>query len=243
MKVLSLYVGVLCLCFLVLPPILAANNTREFDPKTLRDLVTRGNFQSAVGVTDHAIAYYRDLVAADPRGEKPWYSLHNAEVGFYMCAKAQLLALRGDFVGADRILSEAKTYASNHPSGFVGFLMSGGWETIVSATHGLILEKAGKRDEAKKAYEGSPSDYGRLALLALGAGDDIKARQLALAAGINPTSCFVLGRLEEKNGHKQAAHDWYNKALVDLQTVKNQFLPIYFCEGPAIVNAQKRLEK
>src|ERR1022692_2579483 len=240
----KVYIATLFLWFLVLPTILAANDQSDFDPKQLTLLVTQGDFQSAVAKTDHAIAYYRDLVAADPHEQKAGFILNNLQVGYYMCAKAQLLALRGNFEGGDKILSGAKTYASNHP-GFSGFLTEGGWETVVSATHAFILEKAGKRDEAAKAYDSPPTIYGqgRLALLALEGGDDTKARQLALAAGINPTAYFVLGRLEEKDRHGEAAREWYNKAWVELQTVKNVFLPVYFCEGPAIARAQKRLEK
>jgi len=221
---------------LVLPTILAAHNPNEFDEGRLPHLVTQGDFQAAVTEADHAIAHYRDLVAARPEGggSLMLYGM----VGYYMCAKAQVLALRGDFVGADRILSEVKTYASDHST----FLLD--WETLVSSTHAFILEKSGKRDEAMKAYENPSTQYGqgRLALLALEAGDDPKARQLAVAAGINPTAYFVLGRLEEKNGHKQAALEWYNKAWVQLHSVGIS-PPIYFCEGPAIASAQERLQK
>jgi tetratricopeptide (TPR) repeat protein len=233
------YVATLFLWCLVLPTILAANNPNEFDPGRLPHLVTQGNYQSALTEANHAIAHYRDLVGACPKEDGGSLMLYNAQVGYYMCAKAQLLALRGDFVSADRILSEAKTYASNHP-GFDTFLID--WESVVSPTHAFILEKAGKRYEATKAYESTPSEdaKGRLALLALEAGDDTKASQLALAAGINPTAYFVLGRIQERDHHEQAAREWYNKASVALQTVKDQFLPIVFCEGPAIASAQKR---
>ena len=217
--------------------ILAANKPNEFDQHKLPLLVTEGDFQSAVREADHAIAVYQDLVAAGPK-EGGGSMRNGGMVGYYMCAKAQLLALRGDFVGADRILSEVKTYASDHST----FLID--WETLVSSTHAFILEKSGKRDEAKKAYESPSTQYGqgRLALLALEAGDDTKARQLAVAAEINPTAYLVLGRLEEKDGHKQAALEWYNKAWGQLHSVGIS-QPIYFCEGPAIATARKRLEK
>jgi tetratricopeptide (TPR) repeat protein len=248
-------ISTLCLSCLVVPTILAANDQNDFDPKQLPLLVTQGDFQSAIVETGHAIAYYGHLVAAEPQpgtattpepftDPKEWHLLNVSLVGHYMCAKAQLLALRGDFVGADKTLSDAKTYASNHPE-LSGFLMGRGWETTVSATHAFILEKAGKHDEATMAYHSPDTEFGqgRLALLALNAGDYTKARQLALAAGENPTAYFVLGRLEEKDSHKQAAREWYNKALVELQTVKGQFLPIYFCEGLDIANSQKRVGK
>src|SRR6266568_5719551 len=228
-------IATLFLWGLVLLPILAAHDPNKFDPRQLILLVIQGNFQSAAAEADHAIAYYRDLIAADP--EKGPYNL----VGYYMCAKAQLVALRGDFVGADRLLSEAKTYSSGRP-GFSGFLNP--WEIIVSEIHAFILEKAGKRDEAAQAYN-RPDPYygqGRLALLALDAGDYTKARQLALAAEQNPTAYFVLGRLEEKDGHKQVAREWYNKAWAELHFLEI-LLPIYYCDGPAIASAQKRLER
>src|ERR1700722_7961966 len=105
----------LLLWCLALPTIPAANDLTEFDPKQWALLLAQGDFRSAAAESDHAIAFYRGVIAADP--EKGQYYL----VGFYMCAKAQLAALSGDFVGADRVLSEAKAYSLGHP-GFSGFL-------------------------------------------------------------------------------------------------------------------------
>lgn len=206
-----------------------------------------GAFEAATIEVDRAIS--RAEREANTRNE--WSVLNTLEVGYYMCAKAQLLALCGDLVNAEKMLRDAESYGATRQE-FKGFLVESGWREILSATRGLIYEKAGRNGEAVTAYDSPTTSYGlaREALIALGRGSDAEAEQLARKAGDSPTAYHVLGRIAEKRGDKNSAADWYQKASAQLQkstksppNSDNQFLPIYFCEGTAITEAQKRPNK
>src|SRR5689334_21012752 len=70
-----------------------AKRVEAVDPKQLGRFVIRGELASANEESERLIIYYRNLVAADPQRKDPWAALHVFQVGYYMCAKAQVLAL------------------------------------------------------------------------------------------------------------------------------------------------------
>jgi|GEM_PF-4738969 len=214
------------------------------DPQQLTRFVVRGEFAAAIDESDRLVADFQKLVRSDPDRKDSWTTVHILEVGYYTCAKAQVLALKGDHRDAELVLKDAEYYAASHPDEFASALAAAGWKQIVEATRGLILEKEGKRDAARKTYQETDSEYarGRLALMSLKEGDEAEARRLALQDISEPTADLVLGRLEEKAQNPGTARKWYDKAWTQIQTAKNQFMPIYFCEGKAILEALERLK-
>jgi hypothetical protein len=106
------------------------------------------------------------------------------------------------------------------------------------------------RDAAKKTYRDTDSEYARarLTIMSFEEGDEAEARRLALEDVTDPTVALVLGSLAEKAGDHGAARQWYDKGWDRIHTSTilgkdNEFLPIYFCEGKAILEALEHLKK
>jgi hypothetical protein len=68
--------------------------------------------------------------------------LHGFQVGYYMCATAQVLALKNDHEEAQKALKDAEDYGGNHEE-FGYHLLAAGWQEIVSAT---LLEEERRQD-------------------------------------------------------------------------------------------------
>ncbi|MGH7490104.1 MAG: hypothetical protein ACREMY_31530, partial [bacterium] len=209
----------------------------EPDAKELGREVARGDLAQASIVCDHLIAQYEKLMATDAKGDS-WKTLHSMEVGYYLAAKAQIFALKGDHQEAAQQLNTAEQYGTTHPE-ITGFLS--GWEGVLEDTRAFLLEKKGATDAAATAYEHSDSEHAhaRLALLALRSGDNAEARRWASKEPENPTALLVIGRVDEKGTTHADGKAAYDKAWQILQDSlvlgkNNEFLPIYFCEGTAI---------
>ena len=219
-------------------------SAQDINPKQLARYVVTGDYASALAESDRLIEHYRKLVAADPKLKDGWTNVDILQVGYYLNAKSQVLALKGDFGQADAVLKDATDYAASHEQFRSG---ANSWAEVPENTRGLILEKKGNRDAARKAYQKNDAEDGRarLALMLLEDGANVDARTLALKDPTNPTANLVLGRLEEKAGNRVAARGKYAKAWAQIQESlilgkNNYFLPVYFCEGPEI---SKRLER
>src|SRR5262249_7507826 len=87
-------------------------------PSKLRQLIVAGDLKGAVKVCDSLAEYYRQLGTQPP----PDSIAANYEffMGYYLLAKAQVLALQHDFVAADLSFSEAERSVKPREDGQVG---------------------------------------------------------------------------------------------------------------------------
>jgi tetratricopeptide (TPR) repeat protein len=203
----------------------------DFDSRTLPRLVIVRNYSAAVKDCETAVAHYRQQIATDSK-TNVWTGLHILNVGFYLCAKAQALALQGSFKQANASLEEAESYGNSESLNNPGGMMTASWQGILSATRGLILEKQGDLSAAKACYRSHQSDHadGRLALLAFRSGDKNEAARLA-GGGDTITKQIVLGLLAKANGQLAESKNCFTKAADQLKAPPaNEFLPIFYCE-------------
>lgn len=203
----------------------------------MQALVIARRYDDALQACAETIKGLENDIAKHTPQSDPWFSLKEAEVGFYYCAEAQVYALAGEFAKADSAAGEAESHWIFH--GLMSppkALFTGPTESILAVTRGLIFEKRGKIEAARRSYLSAHSDAGdaRAALLAFKAGDTAGARRLA-AKGNTPTKMIVLGLIAKKEGHPAEADDWFRKAAAVLDDPgtpgrTHEFLPIYYCE-------------
>ncbi|HEY0511249.1 MAG TPA: hypothetical protein VGH73_05060 [Thermoanaerobaculia bacterium] len=228
----------------------------EAEGKTLVRLVVAGNLAQALVVADQLISQSKQTVASNPDPKSSWTAMNIYQVGYYLCAKAQLLALQKHDREAEQVFEQAEQYAAAHPE-FKYHLIEPGWQEVINGTRGLLLEKKGDLKAAQAVYESTRSEdaFARLALLALRRGDQDEAGRWARKSDFGPTSLLVLGRLEELRQKRldkgqrpiksDAAARRYHQAWLKLQEGATGelhiWLPIFYCEAEAIAEAHNRL--
>lgn len=146
--------------------------------------------------------------------------------GFYHYSNAQLQALLGAFPQAEA----QRSMADRYPYGELTDMGS-----VSAGTEAFIYERLGDTAAAERAYRRANDGiaFGRLALLALQRRQDTDARNWARAgvAHKDATSLIVLGALEELAGERAIALGYYFAADERMDSVRNNFNPLYYLES------------
>ena len=216
----------------------AACNTHEID-----QAVAKGNFDTALKATQRCI----DSSQADVAATKSPSMLAETNLGAFLIAKAEILALKGDLFSADAALADAEAFDKQHPRSTVR------WSANMSpldTARGFVLEKKNDLKGAAEVYEavikqiqkdgyanslGDSSELcGRVALTALQRGDDVTAEKWAKKALSQDAGANVaLAMLYKKRGDAARAKEYYAAALKlmnDHLGGNNWTLPIFYAE-------------
>jgi hypothetical protein len=180
------------------------------DPKAMMLQIYMDNLARALAESEQCVADSRSKV----KGGATWAEnlLPMLDVGHYLSANAQILAMMDSFLRAESSLSEAEQYAASHADYFGNFLVSQEWQGTISVTRGFILERQGRTADALAAY--GSHDVGRPAVIALAKRDDLNAERLARIGGAfrDATAIVVRGSLAELSGNAAVAWVAYHEA-------------------------------
>jgi len=200
------------------------------DAKFAVQLIIAGKYSKAV-VEYGKIAEFEQRDASASSGYH--VTLCTALEIYYLCAKAEALALNGQMQEANSALFAAESI-SDGSRDVHGYTTEDGVRVALSCTKGFLAEKRGDFNEAARLYRNSPSNYGnaRLALFAVADNRLDEAKTLAKPADL-PTEQIVLGLVAAKEGRPADAQTWFNKARKQREViVRSEYLPICWCEAP-----------
>jgi hypothetical protein len=202
------------------------------EQREMMRLTYKGDLVKALAKSEACVAYYEK--EAGPDGDVISSSIasggpSNWFIGYYMCAKIQLLTMMNATSDAERALSELESFADyNHPL-FDNWMFADGWNELLNLTRGMVLEKEGKIEQARHAYRECtplevnwPACSGRLALLALHEKDDGQAEGWARSGAVfgDPTALSVLGALAEAAGIGWEARLAYSDAQLKMEQLQ-----------------------
>lgn len=219
---------------------------------SINTAVGEGRFGSAVKKAERCIEWNRAELEERQRQNRQGKTrsdvLLGVTLGHFICAEAQLFAMRGAFSEAEKSLEAAKLFDRANPDFGLTWSVNG---SILPLTEAFILEKNGDFKRAAEAYEailaaanekgwGDSTDslYGRLAVTALELGDDDAAERFCRAAPAEDAGAkAALADLLLKRGDKEAAKHQYEAAQMLLAAAAesaNPVLPVYFTEGQRV---------
>jgi predicted negative regulator of RcsB-dependent stress response len=177
-----------------------------------------------------------------------------ATSGAFLCAKLEILAMKGALAEAESAHADAEKFDQRYPDSALNWHMIG---APLPTAKAFLLEKKGDLNAAAAAYEAildqakkdgwsnnSHVINGRLAVIALLKGDVAVARRRSEnALAFDPGANAVLGSLLKKSGDTKGAKAHFEAALKlmsDARKGENWRLPIYFAEHK---RAQDGLDK
>jgi hypothetical protein len=173
-----------------------------------------GDYDGALALSQECAEAHLRLV--DPRGLviEPQSSLQPIASASYalefLCATAQLQAMTGAYVAADRTLSRAEDFEATWP-GFRSFMIEMGVShQVLAATRGFVAERSGHSADAKSAYDRAGEvGASRLAVIALAQGNDGAAGAFAARAAETAAGLAVRGALAELRDDPVAHYYYY----------------------------------
>ncbi len=263
-RLISYISAVLCVAILVgsfLSPLGAAyaapTQATQCDVETMTQFLYRGDWNGALYHARGCVAYFKaEVEYADTHPSDPARSsfrlLDVLQVSHFLCATAQILTIMGSLKQASKSADEAMSWANNHPESFGTNPEDDSthplfqWAHIIHSTRGFIQEKAGGLQAAAREYQRDDFSFGRAAVLALRAGNNNQALQLATRdANSNPTANAVLAALSEQKGDRRAALTYYRHADTLMREAYQQhdWWPINFAERDSIVRGLQRLSQ
>jgi tetratricopeptide (TPR) repeat protein len=218
-------------------------------PKIVR-LLYDGKLRESLVESQNCAEHYRDEVGrVERKGDKTSLMLEMFQVGYWLCAEAQIQTMLGNTFQAESGISAAETWQKKHSLYSKDGVVSEPFLKILAVTKGLFFEKKGDLATAERFYSEYESDHavGRLAVLSLRDRkyDEASRRaKRALLSGKVPTAHAVLATIAERDGDREAALNSYETALrlMGQERDANQFLPIYFAERDTVVSSIERLK-
>jgi hypothetical protein len=214
--------------------------------------VYQNDLVRALAESEGCVAYFKKQVSQQASGSWTDRWLGIVQVGYYLCAKAQLLTMTGSNPEAESALSEAEEFANYYHDFYSNFLVANGWKAAFYVTKGMVLERKAEDRAAGEAYRNCASAWGgycagRLALLLMREKDDVEASGWARAGAVgkDPTALAVLGALDESKGDDGGAFASYYEAQKVMEESygvgHNEFLPVFLAEHHRVAEGLSRL--
>jgi hypothetical protein len=198
---------------------------------------------------EHGIADVADIRArytGKPGGFVDVVGLAAVNAGAVLCARVEILALKGALSAADSAVVEAERFDVQYPMSAMSWGISG---ACLPRAKAFVREKRGDLRGARAAYEAILADatnaswagsgvfdvvYGRLAMIALQSGDEAAAERWA-TKGVrsDATSNVVLAVLLQRKGDTTKAMEqiaYALKLMDDAAASKYWTLPIHLAE-------------
>ncbi len=213
--------------------------------------VYQNDLVRALAESEGCVAYFKKQVSqqASESWTDRWSGIF--QVGYYLCAKAQLLTMTGSNSKAESALSEAEEFANYYHDFYGNFLVANGWKAAFYVTKGMVLERKEEDRAAGEAYRNCASAWGgycagRLALLLMRERNDVEASGWARAGAVgkDPTALAVLGALDESKGDDGGAFASYYEAQKVMESYgigHNEFLPVLLAEHHRVAEGLSRL--
>ena len=111
------------------------------DLTDVRTQVARGKYGDAAVLAERVTANYTKIRDQQTVHDRHWV-LDSCMVGYCLFTKAQILALKGDAIGAQQALDQGDAYHAQHPETQFPSMTSI-WQELDATTQGLILEAKG----------------------------------------------------------------------------------------------------
>jgi hypothetical protein len=216
--------------------------------RTLRSAVVAGKLAGTADLCDRVRAQYeRNRDAEHAKNDNQWF-VDSFMACYCLYAKTQVLTLAHDFPAAELALAAARGYRTTHPETTMSHALPL-FQELDAISAGLLLEKQGKLDAAVQAYlpaNSSAKATSRLAVISQTRGQTDQARTWAFINADDPTSQWVLAEVALKSNNNVVAqrHAAIAANLIQKSAAgTKEFMPVYYCEAPAIFALRRNLQK